>query len=273
MTNTLSFMSANYVARQVGYDMTGGWGQGDRATSEHFAPLATFRARFAEIVSDVRTLGFEAMDVWTSHLSPSWATSAHLDLAKEVLAEHEVSVPSLGGWFGSTAEEFEATCRIAEALGARVLGGSTSLLDKDRPRLIEGLEAAGLVLGVENHPEKDPDALRARLGAPHERIGVAVDTGWFGTQGYDAAVALEELADVLQYVHLKDVRAAGSHDTCRFGEGVVPLERCVRALERIGYRGAICIEHEPETFDPTEDVRASKRLLESWMDQMSGSPL
>lgn len=110
---TISFMGANYVARQVGYRMTGGWGQGDRAASAHFAPLETFRARFAEIAADVRALGFEAMDVWTSHLAA----------AREVLDEHGLSVPSLGGWFGSTAEEFEATCRIAEALG----GDSASL--------------------------------------------------------------------------------------------------------------------------------------------------
>src|SRR5690606_4917973 len=113
-----------------------------------------------------------------------------------------------------------------------------------------GLDAGGLVLGVENHPETDPAALRARLGEPHDRIGVTIDTGWFATQGYDAARAIEELADVLLYVHLKDVRAAGSHDTCRFGEGVVPLERCIEALRRIGYGGALCVEHEPETFDP-----------------------
>ena len=262
---TISFMGANYVARQVGYRMTGGWGQGDRAASAHFAPLETFRARFAEIVADVRALGFEAMDVWTSHLSPTWATPSHLATAREVLDEHGLSVPSLGGWFGSTAEEFEATCRIAEALGASVLGGSTSLLEKDRARLISALEAGGLRLGVENHPEKSPAALRERLGEPNELIGVTVDTGWFGTQGYDAANAIEELADVLVYVHPKDVMAVGAHETCRFGAGIVPLQACVAALQDVGYAGALCVEHEPEGFDPTADVLASKRLLESWL--------
>lgn len=265
MYNTVSFMSANYVAREVGYQMTGGWGQGDKATSRRFAPLDTFRERFTQVVSDVRALGFTAMDVWTAHVSPTWVTGRHLDIAKEVLADHAMIVPTLAGWFGSSAEEFGATCRIAEALGAGVLGGSTSLLDKDRGRLLADLEAGGLVLGVENHPEKEPGELRARLGEPHERIGVTIDTGWFATQGYDAAVAIEELADVLLHLHLKDVLAAGSHDTCGFGLGVVPLERCVRAVERIGYRGAISVEHEPETFDPSEDVRASKELLERWL--------
>ena len=61
------------------------------------------------------------------------------------------------------------------------------------------------------------------------------------------------------HVHLKDVRAVGEpHETCRWGEGIVPIERCVRTLQRIGYAGAIAVEHEPETFDPTDDVRAMR---------------
>ena len=30
--NMISFMTANYVARQIGYNMTEGWMQGDNAT-------------------------------------------------------------------------------------------------------------------------------------------------------------------------------------------------------------------------------------------------
>ena len=66
-------------------------------------------------------------------------------------------------------------------------------------------------------------------------------------------------------MHLKDVKEAGKHETCAFGAGVVPLERCVSALKRTGYAGPLSIEHEPETSDPTEDVRASKALLERWL--------
>lgn len=266
MTPTVSFMGANYVARQLDYHMTGGWGQGDRAASEHFRPIETFRDRFAAIVGDVAAMGFRAMDVWTGHISPQWVTGEHLALAREVLDEYGVVVPSLGGWFGSTREEFAATCRIAEALDCPVLGGSTSLLGKDRDHLLTVLSSAGLRLGVENHPERSPQELLARLGEPHPLIGVTVDTGWFGTQGYDAASALVELADVLFYVHLKDVLAVGEpHVTCRWGAGVVPMERCVRTLLESGYEGAFCIEHEPEDHDPTEDVLASKALLESWL--------
>jgi sugar phosphate isomerase/epimerase len=267
MINTISFMSANYVARELGYTMTRGWGQGDQATNEHFQPIETFRERFKEILQDVRAPGFKAIDLWTAHLNPSWATPEQIRTAKELLDEYGLAVPSLAGGFGSTREEFEATCRVAEALGGPVLGGSTSMLQKDRAFVLETLKASGLKLGIENHPEKTPQELRDKIGDGEGVIGATVDTGWFGTQGYDAAKALEELADVLFYVHLKDVRAVGTHDTCRYGEGVVPIRECLRTLNRIGYEGAISVEHEPELFDPTEDVRASLVLLRAWMKE------
>ena len=38
---------------------------------------------------------------------------------------------------------------------------------------------------------------------------------------------------------------------------------CVQ--QRIGYDGAISVEHEPETFDPTNDLRAMREQLEEWL--------
>lgn len=264
MTNPISFMSANYVARALDYHMPRGWGQGDRATQERFRPIATFAERFDEILADVRALGFTAMDLWTGHLNPSWATDEHVATAKRLLAERGLAVPTLAGWFGSSREEFEASCRLAAALECPVLGGSSSVLDEDRPWVVETLARHGLKLGVENHPEKTPQALLDRIGDGGGVIGATVDTGWFGTQGYDAAAALAELAPQLLAVHLKDVRAVGAHDTCALGAGVVPVERCLETLARVGYRGAIAIEHEPEDRDPTEEVRESLAVVRAW---------
>ena len=44
--NTLAFMTANYVARQLDYHMTQGWMEGDDATNAYFRPLATYAERF-----------------------------------------------------------------------------------------------------------------------------------------------------------------------------------------------------------------------------------
>ena len=37
MPNAISFITANFVAREIGYSMSD-WGEGDRATQECFRP-------------------------------------------------------------------------------------------------------------------------------------------------------------------------------------------------------------------------------------------
>jgi L-ribulose-5-phosphate 3-epimerase len=96
-------------------------------------------------------------------------------------------------------------------------------------------------------------------------LGVTIDTGWFGTQGYPADDAVRALRGRLRHVHLKDVRAAGTHETCGFGKGVVPLRAVVQALAEIGYTGVLSVEHEPELFGPGTDLAAARRQLDGWL--------
>jgi sugar phosphate isomerase/epimerase len=260
-------MSANFVARQLGYHMTEGWSQGDRATQDYFRPVETFEARFDALLREIRELGFDAMDLWLAHLHPSWATPEHIAITQQLLAQRGLTVVSLAGGFGDSLDAFEASCRLAVAVGAPVLGGGTELLRRDHAGMAALLDEYDLVLGVENHPEKDPAELSVRMGdAAGGRVGAAVDTGWFGTQGYPAERALEELADRLTHVHLKQVEAAGAHHTCGFDHGVVDIEGCVRALQRLGYGGAISVEHEPEDRNPGPECVASRALLEGWLE-------
>ena len=59
----------------------------------------------------------------------------------------------------------------------------------------------------------------------------------------------------------EDQRAGGTVPTF----GVVDIEACVRALGRLGYRGALAVEHEPQDRDPTEEIRAMRQQLEGWL--------
>ena len=264
--NTISFMSANFVARQLNYHMTEGWGQGDRATNDYFRPIVTFAERFDAMLGEVAELGFHAIDIWTGHLNPIWATPDHVAIAKELLSKHNLQIASLAGGFGSTQAEFWRSCEIAIELGTNVLGGGSALLTTDRQSALDILEEHTVRLGIENHPEKTPQELLSKIGNDSRGlIAACVDTGWFGTQDYDAAQALSELKDHLLHVHLKDVLKAGAHETCRFGRGVVPIERCVQVLQQIGYRGAISIEHEPDEYDPRPDCAAGLKMLQTWL--------
>jgi sugar phosphate isomerase/epimerase len=264
--NTISFMTANFVARQIGYHMTAGWMQGEDSTNAYFKPQDTFPARFESYLADARALGFEAVDLWLPLLNPAWATAEHTAAACDILARLGLTVTSLAGGFGRTREEFEACCKLAAALKTTRLGGSSEFLTADRPAAVHLLQDYGLLFGIENHPEKTPDEMLARIGDGGDgTIGTTVDTGWYGTHGYNAAEALRKLAGHIVHVHLKDVLKPGGHETCRYGRGCVPIADCVRVLKQTGYQGPIAMEHEPERFDPSEDCLASLAMLKGWL--------
>ncbi len=266
--NKISFMGANFVARQLNYNMTGEWSRGEQAADDYFKPLGTFRERFDEMLRIISRLGFQAMDLWLPHLNPAWASEQHIQTACDLLDKYKLKVPSIAGWLGSTPAQFEAICQLAQMLECPVLGGGTTMLNKDRAFVVRTLQRYDLKLGIENHPEKSAVELLTKIGDGGEgRIGATVDTGWFGTQGYDAAQEIRELGDKVFHVHLKDVLAVGAHDTCRYGLGIVPLAECVRVLKQQGYQGAISVEHEPYHFDPTEDCGASLVMLQNWLTE------
>jgi sugar phosphate isomerase/epimerase len=263
--NTISFITANYVARELGYTMTEGWMQGDTATQNAFRPIETFSEKFGQMLIDIKNMGFDTIDLWGAHLHASWATAEHITIAKDLLAKHTINISSFAAWIGSVQHLKEA-CSLAAALNVPVIAGGAPALAEHRTEMVAILKDTGVKLGIENHPEKTPAEVLAQIGDGADgHIGTAPDTGWWGTQGYDAAKALRELKDHILAVHLKDVKASGAHETCRFGQGVVNIQACVQALKDIGYKGVIGIEHEPEHFDPTPDVIESRRMIEAWM--------
>jgi sugar phosphate isomerase/epimerase len=263
---TVSFMAANYWARDVGWQPTP-FDEILRATAERYSPIATYAEALDDVIADIASYDVEAVDLWTGHLDPAWATDEHVAIALETLDRHRLRIASYAGGLGETLDEFARTCAVAEALGGPLLGGSTAAWEADRLGVLHLLEQHGLRLALENHPdEHTPEDMLAKIGdAPRELVGTALDTGWWATQGYDAAIAIELLADRVMHVHLKDIESAGEHITCAFGDGVVPLESCVRVLQSIGYEGGLSVENGNDDVDPGDQIRASIALLRGWL--------
>lgn len=261
----VSFMSANLVGRELGWHGIGSWAQAQDAVEEAFRPLATFADRFDALLSEVEALGFDGVDVWVGHLHWRWATRDHAELARGLVERHGLRVASLAGGFGSTPAEVEAACRLAAALGTDILGGRMPLLQQDRRTALAALERHDVRLAVETHGDRSiADLLELVGGGEGGRLGVTADTGWLATDGYDVPTVLDELGRRVIHVHLKDVVARGSHLTCALGEGIVPIEPTLAALDRIGYTGALSVEHEPLGSDPRDEcARSLERVRRS----------
>ncbi|WP_369745428.1 sugar phosphate isomerase/epimerase family protein [Paenarthrobacter sp. AMU7] len=263
-TYELSYMGANLVAQQLGWNMTEGWMQGDDAANAYYRPIETFEERFEAFVDVAVDAGFKTIDVWTGQLNWTWATEAHLAAARRVLDARGVGVASYAGTFGKTPDDFQRACRVAVALETTILGGMCEALTTDRHATLEILRGSGRILAIENHPEKTPAEVLEKIGDDQDVLGTAVDTGWWGTQGYSAADAIRELGATVKHVHLKDIKAEGAHESCALGDGVVPIEGCLKEMAAMGYNGPVSIEHEPDTYDPTPEVIESKRRVLAW---------
>ncbi|MDQ6773180.1 MAG: sugar phosphate isomerase/epimerase [Candidatus Dormibacteraeota bacterium] len=138
--------------------------------------------------------------------------------------------------------------------------------------IIDVFDQEGVRFGLEVHPTEiayDFVTTRKALDAIGRRpgFGINFDPSHFAHQFLDSAAFVEEFADRIYHVHVKDSKKTldgrrsilGSH--LDFGEnergwtfvspghGDVDLEALIRALNRIGYEGPLSIEWEDSGMD------------------------
>jgi len=193
------------------------------------------------------------------------------------------------------AERMQDTARAAAAFGVTQVNGFTgsgiwhllySFPPNDHAELERGYEefaerwgpivdvfdAEGVRFGLEVHPTEiayDFPTTRRSLDAIGRRVGFGInlDPSHLAHQFLDSASFVEEFADRIYHVHVKDSRKTldgrksilGSHlnfgdvergwDFVSPGHGDVDFEALFRALNRIGYSGPLSIEWEDSGMD------------------------
>jgi sugar phosphate isomerase/epimerase len=138
--------------------------------------------------------------------------------------------------------------------------------------IIDVFDREGVRFGLEVHPTEiayDFATTRRALEAVGHRegFGINFDPSHFAHQFLDSAAYVEEFADRIYHVHVKDSRKTldgrksilGSHlnfgevgrgwDFVSPGHGDVDFESLLRALNRIGYEGPLSIEWEDAGMD------------------------
>jgi sugar phosphate isomerase/epimerase len=264
---TTSFISANYVARALNYKGPHDWMANNDATVAAASP-----EHFLAVCQDVVAAGFDAIDVWTAHCHYQHHSSEdYLEQVKGFCSQFDLTITSYAGGFeAKSAADLERLFKFMKQLGAPLFaGGIHGLPPEELCRLANDIcTRLNVRWGFENHAEKSYAEILAKIdGGRHDRVGVALDTGWCGTQGIDAVDATKRLLDggKLFIVHLKDVKEPGKHDTCTIGDGIVPCEQVVRLLAQAKWPGDIAIEHEPYDHDPTPEIVESHDRVKQWL--------
>ena len=153
----------------------------------------------------------------------------------------------------------------------RVEAGYRDFAERWGP-ILDVFEAEGARYGLEVHPTEiayDFVTTRKALEAidRRESFGINFDPSHFAHQSLDSAAFVQEFADRIYHVHVKDSKKnldgrssiLGGHlnfgevgrgwDFVSPGHGDVDFESLFRALNRIGYEGPLSIEWEDAGMD------------------------
>lgn len=246
----VAFNTANLVARVSGYRFQlSRWGEQHARTARE-----TDEAAWRSICADIARAGYQAVEVWEAHASPDALTHEKALVWREIMDENNLAP---AGYAGQLTER---TVQICHWMGIdRINGG----LPMDLPEANDLCRTSGVRYNFENHPEKSAGDVLAKIGGGSEFVGVCVDTGWLGTQNVSAPDTIRVLGPLVRHVHVKDVKAAGGHDTCLLGTGVVDLPGTFAALAEIGYDGWYSWEDEPEDRNPLDAAEESRRFIEA----------
>jgi L-ribulose-5-phosphate 3-epimerase len=246
----VAFNTANLVGQVTNWRF-----QLARWMDQHRATVAATDERaWAAIVRRIAADGWQAAEIWQAHADPEVMTRDKAKVWRAILEDHGVRPVAYAGGFSN------GTVNVCEWLGIPQVNGGLAGLKPDEATALA--RSSGIRFNFENHSEKSWEEHLDRVAGGNEWLGCCVDTGWYGTQGVDAAEAVRRLGSRVRHVHLKDVKAKGRHETCPLGEGIVGPADVLAALKEIGYAGWISWEDEPEDRNPWD---VSPRMRE-WIE-------
>ena len=141
-------------------------------------------------------------------------------------------------------------------------------------RVKEVADQMGVKLLFENHSKpgawKNPDYLFntkrfLMLAEMLKDTGIRInfDTANTVAAGDDAVETFKKVADMVETIHVNDLKAAGGVDFCVCGRGVAPIDEIFREAKKSGFDGWVCIEEAG--FDGLEGMKeAFKFTRAAW---------
>lgn len=249
MPARIAFNTANLVARITGYRYLGAeWG------TQHDRTAAAMNEReWAKICTEIAAGGYDAVEVWLAHCDPRFTDEQRARAYRKILDDHGLAPIGLAGALT------DGSARICQWMGIPAANGGFWGTSLEEARRIAA--ATGLKCNYENHPEKSVEEIIGRIDGGGPAIGVCLDMGWLGTNGINAESAVRTLGPLVRHVHVKDVKAAGEHETCPLGTGCVGIAGAIRALKETGYQGWYSWEDEPEDRNPMEIARPMREWI------------
>jgi inosose dehydratase len=177
------------------------------------------------------------------------------------------------------AEAFRRRIDFAQQLGASFVMGDVSPdaeTGERRRELVKALrwfgdyaKERGIWIALETHegPTRNGRLARELLcEVDHSSVGFNYDTGniYYYNDDIDPAEDIQEIADRVIHVHLKDTQGGKSQwQFCALGEGRVNFPNVIQTLESVGYDGPYSLEIEGWEGEDLNREQHQQRLVQS----------
>jgi inosose dehydratase len=225
----------------------------------------TFRKfSLEDTVAAVADLGLKEIEFCKVHVGVDSSSDEQAE-ARAAVAGAGLSVRAYGvSPFVADADENRRLFEFAKAWGVEVLTAHPTAESFDN---LEALtEEYGVNIAIHNHgpdsPYPDAATIRKAVAGRSTRIGLSVDTGHFlRVPGEDPVAILDEFADRIHSVHLKDMNP--DHEEYILDDGPLDLSGVLDKLIDIGFGGPLSIEYELDPEDPMPAMRETLARIEA----------
>jgi sugar phosphate isomerase/epimerase len=259
------------------------------------AMTTSFRKTFDDALEAAAALHVDGVQIWATNityydpdhpvgeLDPDLTTDADKQKLRETLGRLGMGISALCGDLGRgfvkpdhIAEDVAKTKRmmdLAKSLGVEVLTSHIGRIPEDpndpaykvATDALEDIGAHGDRIGVFFASETGPESgavLAAFLrGLKAKSIRANYDPANMVMNGFDPVQGVYDLGDLIVHTHAKDGIGPGpNRGEVPLGEGEVPWDRYLPALEEIGYDGYLTIEREVGE-DPAADIVTAAKFL------------
>ena len=160
----------------------------------------------------------------------------------------------------------ELGCRrvVASCMERGCAGGIEAVIEELKI-IAPVAEEADVLLCLENHCnnvlENENDYQKILTEIPSSHVGICVDTGHFDASGVNIEQFINQFADRINHIHLKENNGVGVKKFCRFGEGTTDNAKIIRQLLDKGYTGYMSVELSPEIGETGESIAFG---MEEW---------
>jgi inosose dehydratase len=235
-----------------------------------FAGYTFVKFNLDQTLDMMKRLQVKYLSVKDFHL-PLDCSPEQMDAIKKKFAGYGITPYTVGVIYMKTKQEVDRAFTYAQSFGVSMIVGvpEENLL----PYVEEKVRLTNIKMAIHNHGPEDklyptPKSIYDRIKNMDARMGLCIDIGHTFRAGVLPEEAIEQYADRLFDLHIKDEEAMKPDaKTLEIGRGAINFSALIDVLRKINYKGMCSIEYEKDMDAPLVGMAESVGFFKGMMSK------